>query len=108
MRSPALSVFFGSLMAASLCGGPAPSLSQAMPSLHKGRVEMALDPPVYFPKKVALPSQLQDQATELAELSAGIPERIKQVNHGQLPKELNKDLKRIEKLAKQLRSEVAP
>jgi hypothetical protein len=67
---------------------------------------MPLEPPISFPKKAVLPSQLQDEAAELAELSAGIPERIERVNQGQLPKELSKQLKRIEKLAKHLRSEV--
>ena len=35
-------------------------------------------------------------------------ERIDRISHGQLPKELDGQLKRIEKLAKHLRSEVAP
>jgi hypothetical protein len=41
-------------------------------------------------------------------LSAGIPAGIQHVNQGQLPKTLDEQLKRIEKLAKHLRSEVAP
>jgi len=44
----------------------------------------------------------------LAQLSAGIPSRVNLVAKGQLPKDLGDQLKRIEKLAKHLRSEVAP
>jgi hypothetical protein len=56
----------------------------------------------------ANPKQLQAEAAELAQLSAGIPERIDYVNKGQLPKDLNDQLKRIEKLAKHLRGEIFP
>ena len=106
MRSPALSVFFSLLLGASLCGGAPPPNPQRIPAVHKAP-EMALDPPVAFPKKAANSARLQDEAEELAELSAGIPARIERVNRGQLPKELNEELKRIEKLAKHLRSEMA-
>jgi hypothetical protein len=54
------------------------------------------------------PAQLQSEAAELAQLSAGIPAQIQRVNQGQLPKDLNDQLKRIEKLSKHLRSEVTP
>jgi hypothetical protein len=54
------------------------------------------------------PKQLQAEAAELAQLSAGIPERIDYVNKGQMPKDLNDQLKRIEKLAKCLRNEIYP
>jgi hypothetical protein len=58
--------------------------------------------------KARNPGQLQDEAAELAKLSAGIPAEIEHVNQGQLPKELSDQLRRIEKLAKHLRSEVTP
>jgi hypothetical protein len=106
MRSPALSVYFSLLLAASFCEGTAPG-AQSLPNLRKGRQEIPFDPPVSFPKKAAARSQLRDEAAELAELSAGIPERIDRISHGQLPKELDGQLKRIEKLAKHLRAEVA-
>ena len=107
MRSPALSVYLSLLLAASFCEGAASS-AQNLPNHRKGRLEIPFDPPVSFPKKAAARSQLRDEAAELAELSAGIPERIDRISHGQLPKELDGQLKRIEKLAKHLRSEVAP
>ena len=81
--------------------------AQSLPNLRKGRLEIPFDPPLSFPKKAAASSQLRDEAAELAELSAGIPERIDRISHGQLPKELDGQLKRIEKLAKHLRAELA-
>jgi hypothetical protein len=107
MRSPTLSVYLSLVLAASFCEGSAPG-AQSLPNIHKGRPEIPFDPPVSFPKKAADQSRLRDEAAELAELSAGIPERIERVTHGQLPKELDGQLNRIDKLARHLRSEVAP
>jgi hypothetical protein len=59
------------------------------------------------PKQVSV-KQLQEEAAELSHLSAGIPERIDYVSKGQMPKDLNDHLKRIEKLAKHMRSEIYP
>jgi hypothetical protein len=107
MRSPALSVLFVLLitmpLSRSLPG------SQRRPGLREAekRINAPLDPPVFFAKKGPDPSRLQEEAAELAKLSAGIPAGIERVNQGQLPKTLNEQLKRIEKLAKRLRSEVA-
>jgi hypothetical protein len=51
---------------------------------------------------------VKQEADELARLSAAIPSQVNQVAQGQLPKDLADQLKRIEKLAKHLRSEVTP
>ena len=58
--------------------------------------------------KKADPALLKREAEELSQLSARIPAAIDAVNQGQLPKELEDQLKRIEKLAKHLRSEISP
>ena len=65
-----------------------------------------LEPPALPKRRVANPAQLKSEASELAELSAAIPAEIEKVNLGQIPKDLSDHLKRIEKLAKQLRSEI--
>ena len=67
-----------------------------------------LEAPVAAKRKMADPMQLQKEAEELTNLSAGIPGQIALVNHGQIPKDLDEKLKRIEKLAKHLRSEISP
>ena len=68
-----------------------------------------IDEPSSKPGKQPLdPAKLKQEAEELAKLSAAIPSQIDLVSRGQLPKELNEQLKRIEKLAKHLRGEVSP
>jgi hypothetical protein len=108
MRRPALSVLLLFLFAMPLAGNlPKPQRRPGLREAEK-RMNAPMDPPVIFPRRAANPAQLMDEAEELAELSAGIPARIERVNRGQLPKELNEELRRIEKLAKRLRTEMAP
>jgi hypothetical protein len=52
--------------------------------------------------------QIKREAEELRKLADGVPPQIQQVANNQLPKDLSDNLKRIEKLAKHLRSEVTP
>jgi hypothetical protein len=67
-----------------------------------------LDPPLGPSPAMPDPVKLRREAEELAQLSAGIPPQVNLVVEGQLPKDLGAQLKRIEKLAKHLRSEMAP
>jgi len=106
MRRPALSVLLGSLLVLSFTTGFV--RSQNLPGHHRVQRPMTvpLDPPVVFAKPPADSSHLQQDAEELARLSAAIPEQIKNVNQ-KLPKDLSDQLKQIEKLAKRLRSQVS-
>lgn len=54
------------------------------------------------------PARLEREADELAKLAQLIPSQVEQVKTGRLPKDLNEQLKRIEKLSKQLRRELSP
>lgn len=67
-----------------------------------------IDPPAKFKQKPLDPAALKQEADELAKISAAIPGQMDQVSQGQVPKDLVDELKKIEKLAKHLRSEVAP
>ena len=67
-----------------------------------------IEPPAKFKQKPTDPAVLKQEADELAKLSAAIPSQMEQIGHGQLPKDLAEQLKRIEKLAKHLRSEISP
>jgi hypothetical protein len=58
-------------------------------------------------KKINL-EQVNSETQELRKLADGLPAQIEQVTNGQLPKDLTENLKRIERLAKHLRSEVTP
>lgn len=67
-----------------------------------------IEPPARFERKATGPAILKQQADELAQISTEIPADIGRFAQGQLPKDLGNKLKRIEKLAKQLRTEIAP
>jgi hypothetical protein len=53
-------------------------------------------------------AQLQREAKELLDLSQSVQADIDAVNKGLLPKDATEKLKRIQKLAKHLRGEIAP
>ncbi|HKD92802.1 MAG TPA: hypothetical protein VKB56_12905 [Terriglobales bacterium] len=106
MRRPALSVLLCILVA--LCFEASFVRSQNLPGHHRVQhpTTVPLDPPVAFANRPADSTRLQQDAEELARLSAAIPEQIKSVNQ-KLPKDLSDQLKQIEKLAKRLRSEIS-
>jgi hypothetical protein len=52
--------------------------------------------------------KLKHEADELAALAQSVPPEVDQTTKGLLPKDLGEKLKRIEKLAKQLRGELVP
>lgn len=66
-----------------------------------------IEPPANVKPRPADSAKLRHEADELAKLSAGIPSQIDLVSVGRLPRDLGDQLKRIEKLAKHLRSEVS-
>lgn len=65
------------------------------------------EPPAKFKRKPTDPGKLQQEADELVKLSAAIPGQFELVRQGQFPKDLEEHLKRIQKLAKHLRSEIS-
>jgi len=68
-----------------------------------------LDPPLVGASAPVLdPAKLKQEADELAQLSAGVPSDLERVAKGQLPKDLADKLKRIEKLARNLRNQLTP
>ena len=68
------------------------------------------DSPSTYPTalKPHLDRLLQHDARELLQLSQSLQSDIESVNHGLLPRDTIKKLKRIEKLSRHLRSELAP
>jgi hypothetical protein len=64
------------------------------------------DPPAK-PRRVPPDSaKLKAEAAELRELANAVPDAMDQVSKGLMPKDLDENLKKIEKLAKQLHSQV--
>jgi hypothetical protein len=72
------------------------------------QINAPIEPPAQLKSKPKDLAALKQEAEELAKLSAGVPSQVDQVSQGKVPKDLADQLKRIEKLAKRLRSEIAP
>jgi hypothetical protein len=66
--------------------------------------------PLPQPKSPPKPNTaaMEQEARELADLAATVPGDVEQLKKGLLPKDVLDKLKRIEKLSKQLRSQVQP
>jgi hypothetical protein len=111
MRKPFL---ISVLLALTLISFPAKESGQRVRPIPPGvreadkQTNKPLDPPLERSLTLPDPAKLRREAEELAQLSAGIPPRVNLLAEGQLPKDLADQLKRIEKLAKHLRSEVTP
>ena len=106
-----LTIVTTALLSAALCVIPAALGRQARPSPPGMRDAQTqsnkpLEPPLEAKSKPADPAKLKQEADELAQLSAGIPSDISLLGQGQIQKDLSDKLKRIEKLAKHLRSEI--
>lgn len=82
----------------------APSLNQADQAEAKSQRDM---PPPLNQRASIDPAKLKHDADELAALAQSVPPEVDQTAKGILPKDLSEKLKRIEKLAKQLRSQIS-
>ncbi len=71
------------------------------------RIESTLPPPAPPSRPRVDSKKLKEEADTLAQLAQTLPSDIDQTNRSVLPKELPGKLKRIEKLAKHLRSELS-
>jgi hypothetical protein len=100
-----------SLVALAFFSFPAASGGQrpGAPGLREAERQMnqPLEPPLEPRAQATSPEKLRLEASELAQLSAELPAQLAQVSRGRLPKDLTDKLKHIEKLAKQLRSELS-
>jgi hypothetical protein len=63
-------------------------------------------PPPVAPRRAVDLDKLKRAAAELATLAQSVPPDVDQVAKGALPKDLSDKLKRIQKLAKQLQSQI--
>jgi hypothetical protein len=64
------------------------------------------DPPMKPRRVPPDPAKLKTEAVELRDLAAAVPGAMDQVSKGMMPKDLDENLKKIEKLARQLHSQV--
>jgi len=72
------------------------------------QIDKPLEPPLEVRNRRVNIDQVDAETQELRRLADTLPQQIDQVTKGQIPKDLGENLKRIEKLAKHLRSEVSP
>ena len=83
-----------------------PGMRQADQAVEQGERNIPPPAPPHFaPVDLA---KLKRDADELASLAHSIPPDIEQVSKGMLPKDMVEKLKRIEKISKHLRGELAP
>jgi TolA-binding protein len=80
------------------------------PGLAEGQkqIDQPLERPMEMRNRQINVEQVRQEAEELRRLADRVPAQIQQVTNNQLPKDLRDNLKRIEKLAKHLHSEVTP
>lgn len=80
------------------------------PGIAEGQkqINQPLEAPMEMRSRKLNIEQVKQEADELKKLAEGVPAQIQQVANNQLPKDLSDNLKRIERLAKHLRSEVTP
>ena len=92
--------------AASAQGRPGPpGLRQAEQT--EAQSERNIPPPLSRRPAMDL-AKIKLEAQELAALAQSVPPEVDQTAKGTLPKDLGEKLKKIEKLAKQLRSQIMP
>jgi hypothetical protein len=86
---------------------PNPNATQTPPQEAPHR--FPIDDPQNAPKSTKSkvdPAQLKRDADELAKLAGEIPAAVDKSSHGVMPQDLSARLKRIEKLAKQIRRDL--
>lgn len=66
------------------------------------------EPPVENRTRQVDVAKVKENSLELRRLADSLPQQIQAATSGELPKDLGDNLKRIEKLAKDLRKEVVP
>jgi hypothetical protein len=81
-----------------------PGIQQGNQAVLQGEKNV---PPPLNQRASVDPAKLRHDADELANLAQSVPSAIDQTTKGVLQKDLNEKLKRIEKLAKQLRSQIS-
>jgi len=80
------------------------------PGITEGQrqIDKPIEPPMEAHSRKMNVDQVKKEADELKKLADGVPSQIEQVTKNQYPKDLTENLKRIERLAKHLRSEITP
>jgi len=73
----------------------------------EAQTEKSIPPPITQPAHLDV-AKLSQEAVELARLAQTIPPDVASIQKGKLPKNMIEKLKQIEKLSRQLRSQINP
>lgn len=101
----------GLLLCIMVCLGSSASQTGVRESAGKQEVEkhqMVLERPPSPQTQKLDPAKLHEEADELAKLAQMVPQDMGQITQGKMPKDAINRLKRIEKISKQLRTELTP
>jgi len=93
------------ILASSACAQRSGPIGQRQADRAEDQFDKSVPPPPH-PRQNIDVAKLRQDAGELASLAQSIPPDVEQTTKGLLPKDLDQKLKRIEKLAKQLRSQI--
>ena len=85
-----------------------PALSQNVNTEHPGDLAVQKHASPEDMRARVARIQLQKDSKELADLCASLPADLNQVQQGLLPKDIDKKLRRLEKLSKSVREELTP
>ena len=95
--------------AVSMADGDETAVFQYEPAFVRSDIQVSPVVMPLRPEPYAFPALSPESFRGLPGLLAdSLPDQIQQVSNNQLPKDLSDNLKRIERLAKHLRSEVVP
>lgn len=104
--------FIALLVLASFASAQEPRPTAIPPGpIQAGQAETQAEkdlPPPIRPKPSIDLERLQNEANELSQLAQTVPSDVSDIRQGVLPKDVSSKLKRIEKLSKQLRSQLNP
>jgi hypothetical protein len=101
-RVPLLCLFLGLLLIV------LPASTQNVNVEHPGDIQIQKHASPEDLRARAAKAQLQKDSKELAELCASLPADMNQLQQGLHPKDIDKKLKRLEKLSKNVREELTP
>ena len=96
----------GLLVAVSLSLSTLSQNTRSVPPQMVHAQELRAQNEISSPPRAPDPSQLRSEAQQLALLAASIPPDLQDVNRGLMSKDLIQKLKQIEKLSRQLRTEL--
>lgn len=97
------------LPSAPSAGGPGPDPVPLWPPAHKPAGDFQGPPSDTIPRKRQFDAaKARKDAQDLAALASRIPREVDQLSKSILPKDLDRQLKQIQKLAKRLRGQISP